>query len=120
MIQLMLSAMLAFAGGLSARVPPDAALPKVQSNKAVVVDVREPDEVSAGKVKNALVFPTSKLGSPEWEKFVASLPKDKEIYTYCQRGGRADKVAEALRDKGFRASSTGGFQDWVKAGAKHD
>lgn len=100
------------------RVSPKTALEGVNSKKAIVIDVREADEVAHGKVQDAHVFPTSKVGSPAWDQFVSSLPKDKEIYTYCAVGGRADTVAEALRAKGFKASSTGGYKDWIKAGAK--
>lgn len=109
----------AFAIGPDAgRTSPKTAIEHVQANKALVIDVREDAEIKAGKVKEAKVFPTSRIGTPEWDKFVKTLPKAKEIYTYCASGGRADKVAEALRSKGFKASSTGGYKDWLNAGAK--
>lgn len=94
------------------------AMPLIQNQKAILIDVREDSEVKDGKVKDARVFPTSKMGTPDWEQFVSSLPKDKEIFTYCARGRRAEKVAEALRAKGFKARSAGGFQEWVQSGAK--
>lgn len=109
-----------FAGATAARVSPKTALEGVNTNKAIVLDVREADEVAQGKIKDAHIFPTSKVGTPEWDQFVSSLPKDKEIYLYCARGGRADKVAEDLRKKGLKASSTGGYRDWLEAGAKNN
>lgn len=114
------TAMLSVAAGASTakRVSPETAWPQVEARKAVVVDVREDDEIKSGKVKGAQVFHTSELSTPAFAEFVKKLPKDKPIYTYCSHGGRADRVAQALRDKGLKASSTGGYKDWVKAGAK--
>src|SRR5689334_9733102 len=103
-----LSFTVAASAATSERISPKTALQNVQSGKAVVVDVREPAELKSGKVTAAQNFAYSNLNSPAFDGFVKSLPKDKEIYTYCEKGGRADKVAEALRAKGFNAHSTGG------------
>lgn len=93
-----------------------AAVVGVRENKGVFLDVRELHEHSVGKVKGTLVFPTSKFGSPEYEAFVATLPKDKTIYTYCAVGGRAGRFVEDLRSRGFRAENAGGFANLKAAG----
>lgn len=98
-------------------VPAKKAVSEVQSHQAVFLDVREPAEYTKGEVKGALSFPMSKVGSPEWQKFLATLPKDKPVYTYCERGYRASKVAEELRKHGFKAESAGGLNDLRGAGA---
>ncbi len=101
-----------------ARVAASDAIKLVQTGKAIVVDVREPSETITGKVTGATLFPASKIGTSEWDSFVKSLPKDKEIYTYCAKGGRADQVAQALQARGLKANGSGGIGDWIKAGAK--
>ena len=101
-----------------ARVAASDAIKQVQAGKAIVVDVREPSETNTGKVTGATLFPASKIGTSEWDSFVKTLPKDKEIYTYCAKGGRADQVAQALQARGLKANGSGGIGDWIKAGAK--
>jgi rhodanese-related sulfurtransferase len=120
MLQILISLVLAIPAAFSAadRVSPKAALAQVNAQNAIVVDVRENSEIKSGKIQGAQVFSAKQVGTPAWDTFVASLPMDKEIYTYCRKGKRADKVAEALRARGFKASSTGGFNDWIAAGAK--
>lgn len=85
---------------------------------AVLVDVREKDEIADGMAEPATWMPTSKAveGSPEWEKFVSGLPKDKEIIVYCAAGGRAGEVAEKLAKESFKVANMGGFKDWKAAG----
>ncbi len=100
------------------RVTATKAFAQVSAGKAVVVDVREPIELKDGKVVNAVELPTSALGTSQWEAMLKNIPKDKEVYTYCAKGGRADKVAAALRAKGYKAYGSGGFKEWVQAGAK--
>lgn len=94
------------------------AIEDTQQDKAVLLDVRESKEINAtGRVKGALTFPTSKVGTAEWDDFVASLPKDKKIYTYCAKGGRAEKVSNELKKRGYQAVNAGGIDDLKKAGA---
>jgi rhodanese-related sulfurtransferase len=112
-----LTFVLALTTNLAAATIPEKAVDLVKAEKAILLDVREADEVQAGMVKGARHFATSKVGTPEWEKFVGTLQKDKEIFTYCARGGRADKVAATLRERGFKASGAGGFAEWIAAGA---
>lgn len=85
---------------------------------AILLDVREQDELAAGMAAPALWFPTSKAvsGSAEWEAFLEKLPKDKEIVIYCASGGRAGRVASELAGRGYRTANMGGFFDWAKAG----
>lgn len=95
-------------------------LEETRAHKALLLDVREHDEVAAGHVKDARTFPYSKVGTPEWDRFVATLPKGTKIYTYCAKGGRAAKVADDLNKRGFAVESAGGFADLKKAGAESE
>ncbi len=44
------------------------ALAEFHEGAAVLLDVRENDEVATGRVKGALVFPKSRLGTAEWSQ----------------------------------------------------
>ena len=93
-------------------------VPLIKEQKAVLVDVREPDEIKEGKIKGAQIFSSSKMNTAEWEAWAKTLPKDKDIYLYCRSGRRAERMAEALRAKGLKAKGAGGFNEWVEAGAE--
>ena len=90
----------------------------LRNDFAVLVDVREKDEVADGMAVDAKWMPLSKIeaGDPAWQDFLKNLPKDKQIVFYCAAGARAGKVAAMVADKGFRTGNMGGFDDWAKAG----
>lgn len=99
-------------------VTPMEASGMLRNDFAVLVDVREADEVKGGMAQPAQWMPMSEIkeGNPRWVQFVEKLPKDKQIILYCAKGGRAGKVATMLVEKGFRTANMGGFSDWAKAG----
>ena len=94
------------------------ALSDFHDGTGVLLDVRENDEVAAGRVKGSLTFPKSRVGSAQWDKFVASLHKEKPIYVYCRTGRRSEEVVKELRAKGFAAENAGGLSDLQKEGAE--
>ena len=105
--------------GKSRDVDPKEADGMVRNRLAVLVDVREADEVKAsGIAQGAVWFPTSKVkeNGPEWTKFKETLPKDKMVVLYCAVGGRAGKIAKELSAEGYETGNMGGFSDWQKAG----
>ncbi len=84
----------------------------------VFVDVREPAEVAAGKVKGAVAIPRGVLefqvGSDENRP--AGLREDKTVILYCAGGGRAALAGQTLRAMGFEdVRNLGGYKDWVEA-----
>jgi len=88
---------------------------EIKDGKAILVDVRAQSEWDKGHVKDAKFVPitTIKDGTAD----LASLPKDKTIYTYCARGGRAKTAAEVLKEKGYNAASLKeGFEELSKNG----
>lgn len=79
---------------------------------ALVVDVREDDEYTAGHVPGAVLIPMGTL--PER---MSELPRDQPVYLFCGCGGRAGKAAELLTAAGYDARSVaGGTRAWVEAG----
>lgn len=90
------------------------AFKQVQQGHAVLLDVREQDEIAQGAFKSAVKFPTSQLNTPEWGKFLSTLDKKKPIYVYCRSGRRAEKTAQLLKENGFNAKNIGGYDDIKK------
>ncbi len=80
---------------------------------AVVLDVREPAEFSAGHLANSRNIPTGEL-----DRRVAELPAGKPVVVVCASGSRAARAAAALRKTG-RADVfclDGGMSGWRQAG----
>ncbi|MFM8497302.1 MAG: rhodanese-like domain-containing protein [Planctomycetia bacterium] len=90
----------------------------VQQQKAVIIDVREPDEWQEGHLAGAGLLPLSVLerGVPPQE-LAKILPKDKIVYCYCLAGGRCMEAAEMLKPLGYDVRALKpGYPQLVKAG----
>ena len=111
------------AGSLSAAdvptVAPAEAARLVADGKAVLVDVREPNEwADTGVAAPAMLLPKSEFDAGlvgDWKDFLAK-SGDKQIIVYCRTGRRSGAVAEALAAKGHKVANAGGFKDWQDAG----
>ena len=78
---------------------------------AVLVDVREPDEVATVRVPGALVLPMSSL-----TEHLDELPEG-PFYVMCLAGGRSAKVVTALEQQGYDAVNVlGGIIQWEQEG----
>ncbi|MBT0768425.1 molybdopterin-synthase adenylyltransferase MoeB [Kineosporia sp. J2-2] len=74
----------------------------------VLIDVRDPEEHSAGTIPGALSIPLADLGS-------AYLPPDLPIVVHCASGVRSEQAVRLLRERGLREVShlAGGFRSWL-------
>ena len=84
---------------------------------AVALDVREPDEFSAGHVAGATSIPLGQL-----EARVEELPVDRPIVAYCGHGERSSSAVSILERRGFEVvlNLDGGYPAWEKAGLAHE
>ena len=100
------------------KISPTDAAAQASAGKAILVDVRERNELDAGMAQGARWYPTSSIKSdPDaYREFVASLPADQTIVFYCASGGRSGKAAEIATQQGRKAANAGGFKDWKDAG----
>jgi rhodanese-related sulfurtransferase len=75
----------------------------------VVLDVREPEELEAAKLPEALHIPMRDVPAR-----LADLPKDRTIVVMCHAGGRSARVAEYLLANGFEHvfNLRGGIDAW--------
>jgi len=100
-------------------IEPREALGLLNNDFAILVDVREEEEIkNTGMAASARSMPFSKVQaeSPEWKAFLSGLPQGKQIIFYCAKGGRAEEVAKKAALQGFRVGNLGGFSSWKDAG----
>ena len=76
----------------------------------IILDVRRPDEFTAGHIPGAINVPNESIGKEE----IAELPnKDQLIMVYCRSGRRSKEAAEKLIKLGYmNIVEFGGILDW--------
>jgi len=73
-----------------------------------IIDVRETDEVAAGKIPGAVNIP---LGLVEFR--MHELDKSKEYIMVCRSGGRSGRASQFLEGQGFKViNMAGGMLAW--------
>lgn len=86
----------------------------INHHDALVLDVREDQEYSAGRVPHAMHIPLRQLAGRmhELEKF-----KDKPIIAICRSGSRSGHGCSVLRKNGFEQvyNLNGGMISWQQA-----
>ncbi|MGG0175753.1 rhodanese-like domain-containing protein [Gottfriedia acidiceleris] len=76
--------------------------------EVTVIDVREVDEVAAGKIPEAIHIP---LGLIEFR--LHELEKSKEYIMVCRSGARSGRATEFLQSQGFNVKNmVGGMLSW--------
>jgi rhodanese-related sulfurtransferase/biotin operon repressor len=97
-----------------APVPASELLKNLKKGLVTVLDVRPAEEFLAGHLPGAINVPIDQL-----DRFVARLPKDKEVVAYC-RGPyclMSYDAVEKLRKQGLQARRLeNGFPEWRAAG----
>ncbi len=103
-------------------------LEEVQKNitagKAVLVDVRSPEEWKKGHLEGSIFLPVTSLqkhsyNAKEVEKALPPKKDKKILYTFCVVGMRAKQAGIVLEREGYiiRALKPG-YEDLIKAGFK--
>jgi rhodanese-related sulfurtransferase len=100
--------------GAGAEVGTLEAVQMINQKNAVVLDVREAAEYSAGRIANAKQIPLSQLSSKlkDLEKF-----KEKPIIVACRAGLRSAGAAKLLKKNAFNQvyQLKGGLTAWQQA-----
>lgn len=113
-------AILIAAGSAHAAGDPDAvslefARAELEAGRAVLIDVREPDEHATGVAKGARLLPMRQLGAR-----VAEVPVDpaKPVFLICNTQNRSSATLRALRQRGYAHVRyvTGGMSEWARRG----
>ena len=78
---------------------------------AMLIDVREPEEWSAGRAPQAVHIPLGELGAR-----LGEIDGQAKVVVICRSGARSDRAAQALVGHGLSAVNlAGGMQAWQAA-----
>ncbi|MBL0349069.1 MAG: rhodanese-like domain-containing protein [Elusimicrobia bacterium] len=85
----------------------------LETGNALAVDVREPDEFRHERIANTVNHPLSRL-----DRTLNTLPRDRDLYVFCQTGIRTARAVEVLSQAGFARIRfvDGGVDAWKNAG----
>ena len=105
------------------RITPAQAREMIAQGNALVVDVRETQEVAnSGKAAGAVHVSRGLLefrADPDSPAHDKNFAKDKNVILYCASGGRSALAGKLLKDMGYeRVYNLGGFKDWADAGGE--
>lgn len=94
--------------------PAEVAAMRERGEKALYLDVREPNEWNLGRIPGAVFLPRGNLES----KIEEVAPRDARVIIYCARGNRSALAADTMQQMGYEdvASMSGGFQRWATEG----
>ncbi len=85
---------------------------RAREENALVVDVREPEELEAGRFPGARHVAMAALNEQ-----AESIPRDRPVVFACRTGARSGMAAEAFRMAGWDAYNlAGGIEAWEAAG----
>lgn len=85
---------------------------EIKNSKAIIIDVREKDEVEQGMIKGAYWLPLSEMrkNNTEVTNKLKKLASTNTAYIYCRSGKRAGEFIELLTDKDISTFNLGGFE----------
>jgi rhodanese-related sulfurtransferase len=85
------------------------------SQEVVVLDIRTPEEFSAGHIEGSVMID---FYSPDFRTQLDGLDKDVAYLVYCRSGNRSSQAMPVFRDLGFKTVSEleGGIITWAEAG----
>jgi rhodanese-related sulfurtransferase len=79
-----------------------------------IVDVREPYEWQAGRIKGAIHIPLARLMAGAEQ---GALDRSKAVIVVCRSGNRSELGATMLQARGYDAHNMeGGMEDWAREG----
>jgi rhodanese-related sulfurtransferase len=80
--------------------------------EAVVLDVREADEVAEGRIAGSTHIPLGQLAARTFE-----LDRNRPVSSVCRSGGRSSQAAQFLAGQGYDvANLDGGMTAWIANG----
>ena len=75
----------------------------------ILVDIRDSTMFGFGSISGAVNIPVDNI------KELYKLPKERNIYLFCQAGEISGEIAELLSDAGYNACNlTGGYREYLR------
>lgn len=86
-----------------------------EAGRAVLIDIREPDEHATGVAAGATLLPMSQIG-----RRLAEIPTDasRPVLLICNTQNRSSRTLRALRERGYAHVHyvDGGMSEWARRG----
>ena len=86
-----------------------------EAGRAILIDIREPNEHALGVAKGAQLLPMRQLGTR-----LAEIPTatDKPVFLICNTQNRSGSTLAALRERGYPHVRfvQGGMSEWMRRG----
>lgn len=98
---------------------PQEASNLIKKNQAVLVDIREWDEVKLGMAASARWMPLSRMNDLDmaFTWFLSELPKEKLIIFYCGLDCKGSFEAQKeLQLLGYQTANMGDYSNWANVG----
>ena len=99
------------------QITPQDALTMIEGDKAILIDVREPDEFMDSHIPYALSIPMSVIDGVFHH---LNFPVDKTLIFQCKSGGRSGRVCDYVSHipdiENPILNLQGGITAWVEAG----
>ncbi len=94
--------------------PQEALNQMAQEGKAVLIDVREPEEFALAKIQNSCLIPMRDV--PSAIQKLDEMAEESTLLVLCHHGVRSLQVVAWLREKGIDRcySITGGIDRWSR------
>ncbi len=85
----------------------------LETENAIVLDVRTEDECAEGVIPNAIIIDIYK--GQDFIEELDILDKTKNYYVYCKSGGRSAQACAVMNQLGFENTYNliGGFTNWT-------
>ena len=88
---------------------------KAAKSDFVIIDVREADEITNGKIENSIHMPLGLTIRNAKKKQIEEM-RNKKICTYCGTRYRGNIAADELNKEGFNAVTLeGGYSSWSQS-----
>ncbi len=88
---------------------------KEKKSDFVIIDVREADEITNGKIENSIHMPLGLSIRNAKKKQIEEI-RNKKICTYCGTGYRGNIAADELNKEGFNAVTLEvGYSSWIQS-----
>ena len=97
-------------------LPPERVAELLERSEIQLIDVREPYEWEAGRIKGARHIELERLASQ-----AETIDRDRPVVFQCRLGARSAMAAQAFAASGYRAYNLeGGLSAWVERGLPLD
>ncbi|HEY7304952.1 MAG TPA: rhodanese-like domain-containing protein [Bryobacteraceae bacterium] len=95
-------------------IGPQEAQRRLNAGKAILIDVREPEEFRTARIDGARLIPMQDIPA-EFQK-LEELAGENELLLFCHHGVRSLQAAQWLREHGLENcfSVTGGIDRWSR------